>query len=116
MEGMERIKCQDCGANVYNLAAHRFLTKKQGKPCLARPVVQSLEDLQSAVDQAIEFTLPSNYGSKCLKAFEWWLAEDATDEDFEGFKFTYDTVQSITDELLERIPNYKCNVDCEWCN
>lgn len=112
----DKIQCGDCGAFVRSLPAHRILTKKLGKPCPGTRKLRSVEHLKPIVVQAVEFTLDKSYGSKCLKSFQWWLDEDAFDEDFEGFDYSYDTICGMTYELLEQIEDYKCEENCTWCS
>lgn len=113
---MNKIECADCGELVMSLPAHRIITKRNGKPCPARRKLLSPEILSPIVERAADFILSKSNGEKCLQGFCWWLDEDAFEEDFEGFQYSYETIHSMTQDLLSQIPDYKCGKDnCEWC-
>ncbi len=117
MSHLSKIKCNDCGKMVTNLSVHRFLTKKQGNPCLARPKKESVDSLLPVIQQAIKFTSKTNYANNCLRSFNWWLEEDAFDTDFKGFDHSYSSVTRMCSELLEQLPDYHCdNKDCRLCS
>lgn len=68
------------------------------------------------IDAAINHTIDANYETGCYKAFDWWLEEDAFDEDFKGFKYSYSYVSKITSNYLKEHPDYKCcDANCDWC-
>ena len=105
------IECPQCGQKVTSLPGHRRRTN-----CTGKPKQPDLASIVPILENAVEFTLKDNYGTKCLSAFSWWLDEDACDENFTEFKYSYGYICSLMSSFNEQNPDYKCpDKNCEWC-